>query len=219
MTKSKNWLMAAAGALILAASPAWADIPVPGGRGSNGPVPREVPPPSDVPIVIKVSSDVDQATLRVPARLMKQAASRRRLSFSPTHTVIAGIALSLAVGSVILVRSRIKRAGKAVVLTAVAALAVGSSALAWANVAPPPFVDRPPAENPQENTLAIEEWPIPEGVELTGRVVIVTVDDSDTITLLIPARSSGDGAPPTSNQADGGGIRIQPSGSPRTGNP
>lgn len=144
-------LLALVAALLAADAVALADIAPYGGGGNR---PRPLPPVSEpapqadaaVPLTVRDDANASTSRLIIPRRYLEQAGWRKNAgeltgadhivqSGSHTRTIVAGVALSLAVASIVLLRNR----SRAVKITAlVAAVGIGTLvATQWMTAAEP----------------------------------------------------------------------------------
>lgn len=124
-------------------------------------------PPATKKFVVKMDPSLKVSKLILPAGLAgaqpgAKPAANKGAFWSPTRTMLAGLCLSLAVASLIFVRST--SGGVRMLLIAVTGLsALGLGAAAWANAPPPPgvFVDPvpPPFMQLAEGQVQIETGP------------------------------------------------------------
>jgi hypothetical protein len=132
------------------------------------------------PFVIVVDDGVKQPRLEIPRKVLSnlkaaadgQDGDTRHAALLPQlHTIIAGVALSLALtfGGLWLVRSRRRATGAAVLVAALALAAVGG--VLWANV-PPPL---PPTQ-------------LPAGIPLGDKATVQVVDEGDAIRLVASSK-------------------------------
>lgn len=153
------------------------------------------PMPAGRKLVVKVDPRADVSKLILPADMQggpgvpvpaPRAPSAEKGAFwSPTRTMMAGLCLSLAIASLIFVRTT--SGGTRVLLIAVATMsAVGIGAVAWADV-PGPFPRPRPQPRPQPVV------PIAEAVQLAeGQVTIEYTNAKDApITLVLSGKSVG----------------------------
>jgi|GEM_PF-2935999 len=143
--------------LLSLASPAWADRAVP-----------DPPPGVTAPLVIKVEKGAKMHKLIIPKKFLagvklgqldaEQDATELSLAGDRGRTVLAGLAFTMAIGSVVVFRGRHVRA--AAVLIA-GALVLGAGSLSWADIAPPP----PPKD----------------------KIQIEIVEKGDAVTLIMPS--------------------------------
>jgi len=141
-------------------------------------------PNNAVPFVVEVDEKAKEARLQIPRKLLpnqraaldnEEQDPRTGSGVSRLHTIVAGIALALALtlGGLWMVRQggHFKGHGLALVLGALAFLSLGG--VVWANAAVPR--DIPPAP---------EKVVLPEGVK--GQVVVEVVEKGDAIKLILP---------------------------------
>lgn len=170
-------------ALAAISSPAWADIapPFPGPR----PIPRPIPPQPEpdpplektVPLVIRVDETARQARLQIPAKFLDQGALVvPKFSSLNRYTIMAGLAMSLAVGSLFFIR-RGGREAKAAAIVVAAGITLGVASMVWANASPPPFTRPEPIGKPEKLPPAIS-------VLMKQDVVVEVVSKGDTIVLI-----------------------------------
>jgi hypothetical protein len=148
-------------ALAMFASPAFADRAVP-----------DPPPGVTAPLVMKYEKGAKTHTLVIPKKflegvkvgqLQQDEAGQAEVSFAGDNgrTILAGCALSMAVGSVVFLRRR--HVSAAVVLVA-GACTLGAGSLGWADV---------PVDPPAPAKM---------------NVVIEVVEKGDAVTFIVPTR-------------------------------
>jgi hypothetical protein len=136
--------------------------------------------PAAVPVVIVVDDSAQQPRLEIPRKVLsslkasadgEEGDTRRAAILPQLHTIIAGVALSLALtlGGLWLVRSRRRFTGTgAALLVVTLAVAAGGGAL-WANLPPPP--------------------PMPDpGIRLADKATVQIVDKGDAIRLIVSSK-------------------------------
>jgi hypothetical protein len=138
--------------------------------------------PAAAPFVIVVDDGAQQPRLEIPRKVLSslraagdtQDGDTRRAGILPQlHTIIAGVALSLAVtlGGLWLVRSRRRGTGPhpALLITALALATVGG--VLWANVPAPP----PPRD-------------VPAGISVTDKMTVQVANEGDAIRLIVSSK-------------------------------
>jgi hypothetical protein len=158
----KRWLPPVFGVFLLlgALSPV---------RGNEAPPPRPADPKA-AKLVVVVDERVKEPRLVIPKTMMGD----KKSAWLETPTVVAGLALTLALvsGGVWLVRRGTSRTVAAVVL-ALSVMAFGTSAL-LANLPPPP----PPPVDPANLKL-------PANIVLSDKIQVEFVDKGDEVKLLV----------------------------------
>lgn len=153
------------------------------------PAPPPRPPQKTVPFEVGVDGDSQQARLRIPARFLNQKGIKRVGDARPVHqTWIAGLALSMAIGSAFFLR-RGGRSGRVALMVIVAAGLVLVAGQVWADLAP---FGRD--ESDQGPPLLGMDWP--------NEVVLEIVPRGDRITLFVPDRGDEPFDPPGGFEAD-----------------
>jgi hypothetical protein len=185
--------------LVVAASPAFADIALPDTRTKAerlGEVRRDLPSSR---MSIERVEGLREARLQIPRSQLSELGVSGGLeqtsapsgTFKGAGTVVAGLFLSLAVvlTGVLLVRSRRRgglAAGRAAVLMVVCACVAGLAAVAaYANIAPPGI-------RPQDPGTLIKAV---SGQALKGSIRVEVVENGTEIKLLVPAtprKANGD---------------------------
>lgn len=169
------------------------------------PQPQPDPKPAPKPeaeankLVIKPTPGSPEAILTIPRKLLPAAAATPKAAagFSPTQTVVAGVAMTAAIS--LLGLHLVRRRGGAVALTVTAAILVGGVAgsLVLANSAPLP-PDQPPKYADEKIDWSKAEW-TPGQFGLRKIVLTIrVVDDGDAMELRVdPALlEPGPGAKP-----------------------
>jgi hypothetical protein len=189
--------LAAAGFLLLvAASPALADVALPDKKKVEKPDAVR----SDLPygrMTIETVEGLREARLQVPRDILAKLAPAQTGTagltggdqpgaFRTLSTVVAGLflSLSLVLAGLLLVRSRRKLASRAIAAALVCAAAATLAAVAaYANAAPPIGWR---VQDPGTLRKAVS------GKPLAGSVRVEVVEDGSEIKLLVPARGSKD---------------------------
>jgi len=194
----------AAGLGLLATATAMADLPGPGPR-PHPPIPEPQPQPPNpapatgaVPMVIRVDPQATQSVLKIPQRLLpaqvglNQPAPSSRIA----RNVVAGFALSLALGGVFLASRRRN------VRAAIAAIVFCGAVVAAATLS----ADIPgPGPKPEPNANPIT---LPLANKVSGQVVVVFTDKADAPVVLVLAGKNA-GAPGAA-PSDGSRIQLVP---------
>ena len=182
---------AALAVLLLASSPALADIALP----DRPKPPRNSEIRRDLPhsrLTIERVEGLREARLQIPRSRLQEmglaagvdAGGAQTASLKSAGAVVGGLFISLAVvlTGLLLVRSRRgMRVGRAAAAVALCACAAGAAAVAaYANVAPPPGL-RP--QDPGTLVKAVS------GAPLSGAIRVEVVDEGYEIKLLIPAKA------------------------------
>jgi hypothetical protein len=216
---SMSWLIALAVVAFLAPfQPALADLAPGGGRGAPapepGPNPIEDEKPADrtaetenaVPLEVRVDPKAKQSRLIIPKNLLaKDGRSNTTASSWRNNTIFGGITLALVItcGGLTMAFARRRRPVMAVATTFIAMLSVLTfTGIAMANLAAPD--ERRELPDVQRITLPVVASPVQTPhvtLPSTTEVVVETVDDGDSIILVIGKEPS----PPTS---------LQPTASP-----
>ncbi|MBV9924399.1 MAG: hypothetical protein JOZ96_05100 [Acidobacteria bacterium] len=185
---------AALALLLVAASPALADIALPKKPGQD---PNEIR--RDLPIsrmTIERVEGLREARLQIPRSRLQdlnltagvEPGGAQSAGIKSAGTVIGGVLISLAVvlTGLLLVRSRRPaKLGRATAAAVVCVCALGAAAgVAYANIGPPPGI-RP--QDPGTLVKAVK------GVPLAGSIRVEVVDEGTEIKLLVPAVKSGTG--------------------------
>jgi hypothetical protein len=190
-------------ATVLLASlciPAMADIP-------PYPPPRPAPPTTGPSLVIKHNQGIPNAVLTIPCKLLPAEAPKAKADtglFSPTQTVVAGLAMTaaLALGGIGLVRRR-GRLAMAMWLLAGCVIVGASASLALANIAP-----TTPRQSPLPTVRMPANWPAAEMGMRKIPLTLKIVDEGDTAELSVdPALLE---PPPASRQSTTGTLFIPP---------
>ena len=188
-------LWAATFLLLLAVSPALADVAPPDHK--KAPKPGDIR--TDLPFMHMTILPVEglrEARLQVPRDLLSKLPAApasvagsvdgaRPFAFGTVSTVVAGlfISLSFVLAGLVLVRSRRRVAGRAMAAMLVCVVASAAAAVAaYANAAPPPPVGRR-AQDP--GTLLKL---VPDGMVRGGQIRIEVVEEGYGITLLVPTK-------------------------------
>jgi hypothetical protein len=142
------------------------------------PPPDKPSPPAAVPLVIVLDDSAKQPRLEIPRKVLSslkasadgQEGDGRRVEALPVlHTIVAGVALSLAftLGGLWLVRSRRRFTGTGAALLLAALTLTVAGGVLWANVPAPP----PPR-------------PADPGIPLADKATVQVVDQGDAIRLV-----------------------------------
>jgi hypothetical protein len=188
---------AALALLLAAASPAFADIALPGRPGhNNNEVRRDLPHSR---MTIERVEGLREARLQIPRSQLQglnalagiEAGGAQAATFKSATTIVGGLFVSLAfvLTGLLLARSRRGlRVGRAAAAVSLCACAAGAAAVAaYANVAPPPGY-RP--QDPGTLVRAVA------GAPLAGSIRVEVVEDGTEFRLLVPAatrKGRGDG--------------------------
>lgn len=177
---------------------------VPGVRANEAapapPRPEPIPQPvlgkggQEVKLVVQVDDKAKVARLQVPLNLFFGTPNppaglvppaRRGADAGPLGlpTIIAGLALSLAVASGGLWLAR-RRWGRPAAMVLVLSLFAAGSAAVWADLGPRPLGPVPRLAPPVKPALPALK--LPAGIELSANVILETVPDGDHLTLIVP---------------------------------
>lgn len=175
-------------AAVTLASTAFADIPPNRKPVRPPPVEEPRPAPSHVELLIRIDPAAKEARLEIPSKLLPKTvadAGAEPRGMSPTRTVAAGLALSVGMASIVLLRRR-RGAGLAGAAAAcVAAFAVVS--VVEAN-GPPPRRPEPATVTSESLTAAgiVRELAGDLGRNVSGRVKIEVSNTANVVTLVLP---------------------------------
>jgi hypothetical protein len=176
MYKCLRWSLLATALTLFMAGSTRADLLPPNGK----PQPKR----ETNPLVILIDKDAKEVLLQIPRKFLEAAPPQSNLT--PFRTIFAGLAMSLAIGSVFFVKrgSRLVRSSVvAVIAFATIFTAVG---MLCADIRPPggsPRRPRPrPANKPQADII------LPAGTMIHNHAVIQVVPDGDELTLILPSR-------------------------------
>jgi hypothetical protein len=180
---------------------------VSGARGNEAapapPRPR-VPPVAgkgiqEVKLLVQVDDKAKVARLQVPVNLLSDPPPGAPPAPPPPRrgadagalgvpTIVAGLALSLAVasGGLWLVR---RRWGRPLAILVVVSLFAAGTAAVWADLGPRPLGPRPPPPAPPV-PAALPALKLPAGVELSDKLILESVPPDDHVTLIVP-KSAG----------------------------
>lgn len=165
------------------------------------PRPEPIPQPvigkggQEVKLVVQVDDKAKVARLQVPLNLVFGApnppagpvpsAPRRGADAGPLGlpTIIAGLALSLALASGGLWLAR-RRWGRPGAMVLVLSLFAAGSAAVWADLGPRPLGPVPRSGPPVKPALPALK--LPAGIELSENVILETVPHGDHLTLIVP---------------------------------
>jgi hypothetical protein len=181
-----------AGVLAMLSGAALADVP-PGPRPQPPPRPVVDPKPDPAPapptgpsLVIKPTPGAKEATLEIPRKLLPGAeapkAKADATGFSPTQTVVAGLAMTAAV--TLLGLHLVRRRGRTPAMSLIGAtVVVGvTGSVVLANLAPfPRERPKPPSENKVEWTpgqFGLRKVPLTIKVVEEGDDAVLSVDPS-----------------------------------------
>jgi hypothetical protein len=195
----KRSILAGLPVLLLCAAPAArADIaprPNPFGPPVVQPGLR-LPPAQKVSLVVEVDEKAKDTRLRIPVNLLTQnpalqpvqpglprrGADAGRLGLP---TIVAGMALALALASGGLWLAR-RGAGRYLIILLVLSLFAAGTAAVWADLGPRPLGPRPPPRPVPPPQPALPQLTLPAGVELSDKVIIEIVPPARHLTLVVP---------------------------------
>lgn len=165
------------------------------------PRPEPIPQPvigkggQEVKLVVQVDDKAKVARLQMPLNLVFGTPNppaapaplplRRGADAGPLGlpTIIAGLALSLAVASGGLWLAR-RRWGRPAAMVLVLSLFAAGSAAVWADLGPRPLGPVPRPAKPIKPALPALK--LPAGIELSENVILETVPHGDHLTLIVP---------------------------------
>ena len=177
----------------------------PGARANEAapapPRPEPIPQPvigkggQEVKLVVQVDDKAKVARLQMPLNLVFGTPNppagpaplplRRGADAGPLGlpTIVAGLALSLAVASGGLWLAR-RRWGRPAAMLLVLSLFAAGSAAVWADLGPRPLGPVPRPAKPIKP--AVPALKLPAGIELSENVILETVPHGDHLTLIVP---------------------------------